>query len=88
MGDDPYVREIGRITDSQGLVVVVGVNYDTVTLRILHPRTRPAVELDATRVEELAQLLVAATWQAAWQTAASLRQAGVGTPIADGGTAP
>jgi hypothetical protein len=88
MAEDPYVREIGRITDSEGRRVIVGVNYDTVTLRTLRTRTNGAVELDETRVEELAQLLVAATWQAAWQTAADLRRAGIGAPGADGGTAP
>ena len=62
----PYIREVGRVADSQGREVIVGVNYDTVTLYTTH------VELDATRVEELARLVVSATWQAAWQTAVNL----------------
>lgn len=78
MADNPFVREIGRLEDSQGRIVIVGVNYDTVTLRTLHTRTSGAVELDSAKVEELAQLLVAATWQAAWQTAESLARAGIG----------
>ncbi len=83
MSDDPYAREIGRLADSEDREVIVGVNYDTVTLwtRI------GGVELDSAKVEELAQLLVSATWQAAWQTANSLGQAGAGLPDA-GGTAP
>ena len=74
MADDPYVREIGRVADEQGREVIVGVNYDTVTLFTLH------VELDATRVEELARLIVEATWQASWQTAVSLTRATAGQP--------
>ena len=66
---DAYIREVGRVADSCGREVIVGVNYDTVTLYTTH------VELDATRVEELARLVVAATWQAAWQTAVSLTRA-------------
>ena len=66
---DAYVREVGRVADSQGREVIIGVNYDTVTLYSTH------VELDATRVEELAKLIVEATWQAAWQTAVSLTRA-------------
>ena len=85
---DPYAREIGRLADSQGREVVVGVNYDTVTLRTLRTRTSGAVELDSAKVEELAQLLVSATWQAAWQTAASLARAAAGAPGADSGTPP
>jgi hypothetical protein len=27
MADDPYVREIGRITDDVGRLVIVGVDY-------------------------------------------------------------
>ena len=82
-GDDPYVRETGRLEDERGRVVIVGVCYDTVTLRTLlvRPGQPPAacgVELDSAKVEELAQLLVAATWQAAWQTAESLARAGIG----------
>ena len=70
--DNPYVREVGRVADSQGREVIVGVNYDTVTLYSTH------VELDATRVEEVARLIVEATWQAAWQTAVSLTRADPG----------
>ena len=85
---DPYAREIGRLADSQGRVVIVGVNYDTVTLRTLHTRTGGAVELDSAKVEELAQLIVSATWQAAWQTAVSLVRAAARAPGADSGTLP
>jgi hypothetical protein len=73
---DPYVREVGRVADSQGFELIVGVNYDAVTLQT---PAGPAVELGETLTEELAQLLVAATWQAAWQTAVSLARAATGT---------
>ena len=85
---DPYVREVGRLEDGQGRIVIVGVSYDTVTLRTLRTRTSGAVELDSARVEELAQLIISATWQAAWQTAASLARAVPGQPGADSGTPP
>jgi hypothetical protein len=70
MPDDPYVREIGRLTDDAGRVLIVGVGYDAVTLRTLRTRTSGAVELGPSQTEELAQLIVSAAWQAAWQTGA------------------
>jgi hypothetical protein len=79
MSDDPYVRKVGRLEDGRGRVVIVGVNYDAVTLRNDGPG---GVELDSSKVEELAQLLVAATWQASWQTAVSLTRAAAGAPDA------
>jgi hypothetical protein len=84
MSDDPYVREVGRLADGQGRDVIIGVNYDTVTLQTL-PDPGATVELDSVQVEELAQLIVSATWQAAWQTAVSLARA---VPGAEGGTPP
>ena len=64
---DPYVREIGRLTDDVGRVLIVGVDYDAVTLRTLHTRTDGAVALGQGQQEELGQLVIAAVWQAAWQ---------------------
>jgi hypothetical protein len=80
MTDDPYAREIGRVTDSRGRAVVIGVNYDAVTVDTLRTRTGGTAELDSAKTEELAQLIVAATWQAAWQTAASLAAAAADQP--------
>jgi hypothetical protein len=84
MSDDPYVREIGRLEDGQGRIVIVGVSYDAVTLQAVHPAGE-AVELGGSQTEELAQLVVSAAWQAAWQTGASLsairvEQAPAGAP--------
>lgn len=67
MSEDPYVREIGRLEDGQGRIVIVGVSYDAVTLRTLHTRTHGAAELGMAQQEELGQLLIAAAWQAGWQ---------------------
>ena len=64
MTDDPLVREIGRLADDVGRVLIVGVDYDAVTLRTLHTRTSGAVALGMGQQEELGQLLIAAVWQA------------------------
>ncbi len=60
---DPHVREVGRLDDGGDVAVplAVGVNYGTVTIGCGAIRWT----LSVTAVEELAQLLVAATWQAA-----------------------
>jgi hypothetical protein len=81
---DPQVREIGRLEDGQGRILIVGVNYDAVTLRTLHTRTSGAVTLGALQAEELGQLVVSAAWQAAAQTAADISAARDGQ--APGGT--
>jgi len=67
MPDDPYVREIGRITDDAGRILIVGVDYDAVTLRTLHTRTSGAVALGMAQQEELGQLVIAAARTAGWQ---------------------
>jgi hypothetical protein len=66
MTEDPHAREIGRVEDDRGRVVIVGVDHDTVTLRTLHTRTSGAVTLSSYRAEEFGQLLVSACWQAGW----------------------
>lgn len=71
MSDDRYVREIGRLEDDQGRIVIVGVAHDAVTLQAVHPDGE-AVELGASQTEELAQLIVSAAWQSAWQTGSDL----------------
>ena len=67
MTDDPMVREIGRITDDVGRVLIVGVDYDAVTLQVLHNGIGGAVALGMGQQEEFGQLLIAAVWQAGWQ---------------------
>ncbi len=65
MTDDPFVREIDRLTDDAGRVIVVGVDYGTVTLRTLRTRTSGAVALSPALAEEFGQLYVSACMAAA-----------------------
>lgn len=64
-GKDPFVREIGRLADDAGRILIVGVSYGGVTLRTLHTRTSGAVELSPALAEEFAQLYLSACWAAA-----------------------
>lgn len=63
MADDAHVREIGRVADDQGHVIVIGVDHGTVTLRTL---SAAAVALGPYRAEEFGQLYISACWQAGW----------------------
>jgi len=65
MSTDPYAREIGRIEDEQGRIIVVGTDHGTVTLRTLHTRTGGAVALGGLKSEEFGQLYISACWAAA-----------------------
>lgn len=85
MSTDPYIREIDRITDEQGRIVVVGVSYGTVTLRTLHTRTSGAVTLSGTRAEEFGQLHISACWAAA-RDAERLAAAMFGPPSVTAGS--
>ena len=58
---DPHVREIGRIEDDQGRVVIVGVDHGAVTLRT----PLGTVELGCVKAERFGQLYIAACWEAA-----------------------
>jgi len=75
MADDPNIREIGRIEDERGRILIIGVNYGAVTLQTLQnpqtlrPRTDGPVTLSPGKIEEFARLYAAATWEAAWQAA-------------------
>jgi hypothetical protein len=85
MPDDLNVREIGRLEDAQGRILIIGISYDAVTLRTLHTRTKGAVELGLLQTEELGQLVVSAAWQAAAQPGVAISavrdgQAPGGTP--------
>jgi hypothetical protein len=65
MAADPYIREIGRLEDDRGRIVIVGVDYGTVTLRTLHTRTGGAVALSGHQAESFGQLYISACWAAA-----------------------
>ena len=67
MTDDPLVREIGRLTDNAGRVLIIGADHGAVTMRTLHTRTSGAVTLGRADQEELALMLVAAVWKAGGQ---------------------
>ena len=65
MADDPFTREVGRLADDAGRVIILGVDYGTVTLRTLRTRTSGAVALSPVLAEEFGQLWIAACWAAA-----------------------
>ena len=65
MPDDPHVREIGRLEDDQGRIVIVGTDHGAVTLRTLRTRTGGAAELGCLQAEEFGQHYIAACWEAA-----------------------
>jgi hypothetical protein len=56
---DKYVREVGRVEDESEAALIVGVDYDTVTIQGRH--------LTASQAEEFGALFVSAVWQAAQQ---------------------
>lgn len=63
---DPRVRRIGEVLDVNGRPLIVGVDYDTVTLEGALP-----MRLSAYGAEEFGQLYIRACWEAAAQTSAS-----------------
>ena len=64
---DPLVREVGRLTDNAGRVLIIGADHGAVTMRTLRTRTSGAVTLGRADQEELALMLVAAVWKVGWQ---------------------
>ena len=54
------MTEVGRVTDGQGNVVIVGTDGERVTLR-----THGTVDLTSDLQERFGQLLVSACWHAA-----------------------
>ena len=63
---DPLVREIGRVEDIDGEVVIVGIGHGMVTL--CRPDCAvPQWELPVETADELAAMLITACWQAASQ---------------------
>ena len=60
---DPYVREIGRLTEIDGMYVSIGVDYDSVTVQVGGVKAT----LTQPHAEEFAQLFVSACWQAGAQ---------------------
>ena len=58
---DPNVRPAGDMQDHDGMTVIVGTDYDTVTIE------PGGIRLSAERAEEFARLFVRACWEAARQ---------------------
>ena len=56
---DPYVREVGRVEDMDGVPLVFGVDHDCVTIG---PHC-----FTAGQMEEVGRVLVSAVWQAGQQ---------------------
>lgn len=56
MSDDPYVRILGEVATLDDTRVGIGVDYDAVTIG--------PYRFSGDQMEELAQHLVSATWQA------------------------
>jgi hypothetical protein len=54
------MTEVGRVTDGQGNVVIVGTDGARVTLR-----THGTVDLTGDLTEDFGQLLISACWRAA-----------------------
>jgi hypothetical protein len=75
---DPYVRTIDYIEDIDGLRLLVGVNYDAVTIGFVGEARWSLTQAQA---EEFAQLFVSACWQAG----ANARQMAEEIHEADGG---
>ena len=57
---DPYVRKVGHVADIDGMLLVIGVDYDAVTIGT-QTRTR---RFTRHQLEEFAHLFVAACWEA------------------------
>jgi len=57
---DPFVREIGRVTDLDGIPVTVGIDYDTVTIS--------GCKLSRVKLPDFIRLV----FEAAWDAGASL----------------
>jgi hypothetical protein len=65
MAPDPRVRKLGEVEDIDGQGLSVGVDYDTVSIGLAEfGRTWCFTRA---QVEELAHLIVAASWEAADQ---------------------
>jgi len=64
---DPFVRRVGEVSDVDERAVIVGVDYDTISIRVGGMEAR----LASSAQEEFARLFVSACWQ----SGASLQRA-------------
>ena len=72
---DPRVREVGRMTDLDGMPVVIGVDYDSVTIHAGEFVSGGGIRLESVQADEFASLFVAGCWQAAAQSALMAEEA-------------
>jgi hypothetical protein len=73
MSKDPFVREIGQVSDAGGFPLPVGIHRGSVIIG--DPQEGTSWALDATQAEEFARLFVRACWEAAADTDALERGA-------------
>ena len=62
---EPVAREIGRVEDADGEVLIVGIDRGTVTIGM--EDRAPSWQFTPVDADELAALLITALWQAAAQ---------------------
>jgi hypothetical protein len=62
-GTDPYVREVGRLVAMDGVPLVVGVDYDTVTIGP-SSYTEPIWRLTREQVDDFGKAFIIACWEA------------------------
>ena len=60
---DPYVREVGRLVAMDGKPLVVGVDYDTVTIGP-SAYTEPIWRLTQDQADDFGRAFISACWQA------------------------
>jgi hypothetical protein len=65
---DPKVRPVGDLSDHDGITVIVGVDYDTVTIHKGIFTSGGGIRLSLAQAEEFAKLFAAAVWQAQQQS--------------------
>jgi hypothetical protein len=66
MSEGPHVREIGRVEDMDGDVLIVGIYDNTVTFSV-PGNAAPNWQLESAQAEEFGQLFVRACWEAGRQ---------------------
>jgi hypothetical protein len=64
MASDPAVRQVGTVTDIDGIALAIGVDHDTVSIGTPGVLPHPQWRFDGGTLTELARLLAAATFEA------------------------
>jgi hypothetical protein len=69
MSEDPRVRVVDRIEDTDGMAVFIGVDYGTVTIHAGTFVPGGGIRLESSQADEFARAFNAACWEAAGQDA-------------------